>query len=326
MISDTLPFTPTAQTLYRPTSGDSHQLARQLYQQMVLIRAVEQKLLDLFAQGLINGTVHTSLGQEACAVGIVNALDRDRDVIFSNHRAHGHYIAYCDDVEGLVAEIMGRRTGVCGGVGGSQHLYRRNLYTNGIQGGIVPLAVGAALAEKHTGTGAISVVFLGDGTLAQGTVYEGMNVASLWSLPVLFVLENNQYAQSTPTHMEHAGDLSTRSASFGIESARLDVRNVMQVHDAARVAVDRVRTSGRPFFLALNTYRLGPHSKGDDTRPREEIDAFWAKDPLAQSARLVPDDARAGIELEVAARVEQAVAEALLAPPLTLDEFRGHLA
>ena len=243
----------------------------QFYAQMTLIRQTEQAFFDLYARGLMAGTVHTSIGQEACAVGVVAALDPERDVIFSSHRAHGHFLAYCDDVEGLVAELLGRRTGVVGGVGGTQHLHTRNLYTNGIQGGIVPNAVGAALAEKLDGSGAIVTVFLGDGTLGEGVVYESMNLASLWQLPVLFVLEDNHYAQSTPKHLEHAGSLADRPRAFGIATHDLtggpahtmaDALDVTEVYAAACTAVGYVREHGAPYFLALPTYRLAPAFEG----------------------------------------------------------------
>jgi len=146
----------------------------------------------------------------------VGALDRSRDLIFSNHRCHGHYLIYSDDAEGLIAEIMGRATGVCGGRGGSQHLCARGFFSNGVQGGIVPVATGMALAEKMRGSGAVTVVFLGDGTLGEGAVYEALNLAALWELPVLFVVEHNQWAQSTPTASTIAGDVLAappRSAS-----------------------------------------------------------------------------------------------------------------
>ncbi len=194
-------------------------------------------------------------------------------MIFSSHRAHGHFLVYCDDVVGLVAELLGRKTGVCGGVGGTQHLHKGNLYTNGVQGGIVPNAVGAALAEQQKGSGAIVCVFLGDGTMGEGVVYESMNLASLWSLPVLFVLEDNQYAQSTHRRLEHAGDLATRPESFQIERLEIEADDVFAVFSAASAAVHTVRATGRPFFLKLNTYRLAPHSKGDDTRSAEELAA-----------------------------------------------------
>ncbi|RME81500.1 MAG: thiamine pyrophosphate-dependent dehydrogenase E1 component subunit alpha [Caldilineae bacterium] len=282
---------------------------------MLTIRRVEEELLRLFSQGHIRGTVHTYLGQEACAVGVVNALDRGKDVIFSNHRAHGHFLAYCDDVEGLMAEVMGRAGGVCGGVGGTQHLHKRNLYTNGIQGGIVPLAVGSAAAEKFKGSGAITVVFLGDGTLGQGVVYESLNIASLWSLPVLFVVENNHYAQTTPYQMAHAGDLSRRARPFDIRSAALQADDVFRVHTAAAEAVEYVRGEGKPFFLYLETYRLGPHSKGDDLRDPEEIAAYRARDPLIKLRNTLPPAGRDAVEQAVSERVARTVA-AVLAQPL----------
>lgn len=293
----------------------------QFYGQMYLIRRVEQSLLDLFSQGLLTGTVHTALGQEACAVGVVNALDRERDVIFSSHRAHGHFLVYTDDVDGLIAEVMGRRTGVCGGVGGTQNLHARNMYTGGIQGGIVPCAVGAALAEKLKGSGAIAVVFLGDGTMGQGAVYEGLNVASLWSLPLLFVLEDNQYAQSTPKALEHAGDIATRPETFAVDRTVVDVDDVRSAYAAAQRAVRHVREQSRPFFLVLNTYRLGPHSKGDDTRSPVEIEAYRARDPLPRLAARLGEAERAEIEAQVEERVRQAVQAALEAGVQDLAEF-----
>lgn len=302
----------------------------QFYAQMTLIRQTEQAFFDLYARGLMAGTVHTSIGQEACAVGVVAALDRARDVVFSSHRAHGHFLAYCDDVEGLVAELLGRRTGIVGGVGGTQHLHIRNLYTNGIQGGIVPNAVGAALAEKLDGSGAIVTVFLGDGTMGEGVVYESMNLASLWQLPVLFVLEDNHYAQSTPKHLEHAGRLADRPRAFGIATHDLtggsahtmaDALDVVEVYAAACTAATYVREHRAPYFLALPTYRLVPHSKGDDTRQRDELAAAWSRDPLARiGCRLDPSE-RAQLDAAAAERVQKAIDAALAEVPQTLVQF-----
>ncbi|MFN8468785.1 MAG: thiamine pyrophosphate-dependent dehydrogenase E1 component subunit alpha [Caldilineaceae bacterium] len=302
----------------------------QFYAQMTLIRQTEQAFFDLYARGLMAGTVHTSIGQEACAVGVVAALDRERDVIFSSHRAHGHFLAYCDDVDGLVAELLGRRTGVVGGVGGTQHLHTRNLYTNGIQGGIVPNAVGAALAEKLNGSGAIVTVFLGDGTLGEGVVYESMNLASLWQLPLLFVLEDNHYAQSTPKHIEHAGSLADRPRAFGIATHDLTggpthtmaaALDVSEVYAAACTAVAYVRDRCAPYFLALPTYRLAPHSKGDDTRLSEELAAAWSRDPLERlGSRLDPGE-REELDAAAAARVQKAIDAALAEAPQSLAQF-----
>jgi 2-oxoisovalerate dehydrogenase E1 component len=285
-------------------------LTERFYAQMQLIRRTEQTFFDLYGRGLMAGTVHTSIGQEACAVGVVDALDRTRDVIFSSHRAHGHFLAYCDDVDGLVAELLGRRSGVVGGVGGTQHLHAHNLYTNGVQGGIVPNAVGAAFAEKHKQRRAIATVFLGDGTMGQGAVYESMNVAALWSLPLLFVLEDNQYAQSTHRRDEHAGSLAQRALPFGIESAEIEADDVFTVYETAQRAVAYVRSQSRPFFLTLHTYRLAPHSKGDDTRRAEELQRHWARDPLARLAATLPDARRAVIDAAIEQRIEDAVTKA----------------
>jgi len=286
-------------------------LALEFYERMFLIRTVEKRLLSLFSMGMLTGTTHTSIGQEACAVGVVYSLDRPRDVIFSNHRCHGHYLALTDDVEGLFAEIMGKATGVCGGVGGSQHLHRSNFYTNGIQGGIVPVAAGMAYAEKRKQSKAIVVCFIGDGTMGQGVVYESMNIAALWSLPILYVMENNQYAQTTPTAMAHAGAFADRARGFGIPAEELDAWDVMSVYDAATVAANEVRRLCSPRFLILNTYRLGPHSKGDDFRPPDEIESYRQKDPLMALRRGLPIEEVTAIEATSAARVEAAVQAAL---------------
>jgi acetoin:2,6-dichlorophenolindophenol oxidoreductase subunit alpha len=297
----------------------------EFYRQMFQIRRVEETFLDLFSLGKLHGTVHTALGQEACAVGIMNALDRERDVIFSTHRAHGHFLAYCDDVDGLVGEVLGRATGVCGGVGGTQNLHTHNMYTGGIQGGMVPVAAGAALAEKHKGTGVIVVVFVGDGTMGQGSVYEGLNISSLWSLPLLFVLEDNQYAQSTPKRLAHAGDIHSRPATFEVVRASVEVDAVETVYAAACAAVKHVREHSRPYFLALSTYRLGPHSKGDDDRDPAEVAAFRARDPLPRLGQQLPESVRESVERQVTQRVAQATAAALAAQPQEIHEFLRRL-
>jgi len=164
---------------------------KDLYQQMILIRKFEELLLDLFSKGKLFGTTHTYVGQEAIAVSVMGHLNKS-DIVFSSHRCHGHFLAKEDDPEGLLAEIMGRENGVCGGRGGSQHLHKNNFYSNGIQGGIVANSVGMAFAEKYKKTSNIVVVFMGDGTWGEGISYEALNMASLWSVPLLVVVENNR--------------------------------------------------------------------------------------------------------------------------------------
>ena len=276
--------------------------------QMTLIRGFERSLLDLFTAGRLDGTTHTCLGQEGNAVAIGNALDRERDTVWSNHRCHGHFLAYCGNAYRLYAEILGRRTGVCGGRGGSQHLAWHNFFSSGIQGGLVPLAVGTGHAERARG--AVSVVFLGDGTMGEGVVYEGLNMASLWSVPVLFVVEDNAIAQTTPRERGVAGSIAERAGAFGIASRSLDTTDVNELADAAADALARVR-EGRPFWLHLRSTRLGPHSKGDDTRPEEELARLRARDGLPLHARRLVPERRTQIEREVADLLARALDHAL---------------
>ncbi len=285
-----------------------------LYRQMLRIRRTEETLLELFEQGKLFGTTHTSIGQEAIAVAVMEALDLERDVVFSAHRCHGHFLAYGGDLVALFAEIMGRSTGVCGGIGGSQHLHFKNFATSGIQGSIVPQAGGSALAEVRLGSGAISVVFLGDGTLGEGIVYETLNMASLWSSPTLFVLEDNGYAQSTPKRLGVAGSMVARARAFGIEAESLESNDVEELLPLVRSRVGLVRSSGRPFFQIVRTFRLAAHSKGDDDRDPKEIAAWRERDPVEMLARRLPERDRVEIQTAVDSEVEAAVQEADAAP------------
>jgi TPP-dependent pyruvate/acetoin dehydrogenase alpha subunit len=302
------------QTVPQPAGEESSPLASDLYAQMVLIRRFEELLLDLFSAGKLAGTTHTYIGQEADAVGVIAHLDRTRDVVFSNHRCHGHYLAFTDDVVGLLAEVMGKETGVCGGKGGSQHLCNGNFYSNGILGSTVPVATGMALAEREKRSGAVTTVFMGDGTLGQGVVYESMNLASLWRLPILFVVEDNQYAQSTPRCLALAGGIPARPEAFGIETHELDTTDVLEVHEAAGGAVANVRATGTPCCLVLHTYRFSPHSKGDDTRDEEEIEERRRRDPLLVAGGRLTTAERQRVDEECARRLAGALAEAEQAP------------
>jgi TPP-dependent pyruvate/acetoin dehydrogenase alpha subunit len=290
-----------------------------LYERMFFIRRFEETLLDLFAQGKLVGTTHTYIGQEANAVGIIDHLDPTVDVVFSNHRCHGHYLAFTDDAFGLLSEVMGKATGTCGGKGGSQHLCRGNFYSNGVLGSIVPVATGIGLAEKKKGSDAVSTVFLGDGTLGEGVTYESLNMASLWKLPVLFVVENNHYAQSTPVELELAGSMAARGAAFGIEVAELDTTDVTEIHDAAGRAVTRIRETGEPYFLLLDTYRFSPHSKGDDNRDPAEIEERRKRDPLRIAGERLDPAVRGRIEEASERRLAETVEAAEAAPAATAE-------
>jgi TPP-dependent pyruvate/acetoin dehydrogenase alpha subunit len=275
------------------------------------IRSFERMLLDQFARGHVAGTTHTCIGQEIAAVAVTAALDRGRDCVFSNHRGHGHFLAYCGEAFLLLAEILGRPDGVCGGRGGSQHLHLRNFYSNGIQGGTVGNAVGVALAEKRRRSGAVTCVWLGDGTFGEGLVYEAMNMASLWRLPIVFAIEANGIAQTTLTEMQLAGGLAARCAAFDIPLAETSGVDMEEMVAAASRAVDAARTDARPQALVSHAIRLGPHSKGDDTRPPEMLQTAWADDPVARLRHRV-GNAADQVDREVADLMREVLAAALV--------------
>lgn len=288
-------------------------LREKLYAQMVLIRRFEERLLGLFDSGELFGTTHCYIGQEANAVAIFDHLE-PRDVVFSNHRCHGHFLARSGRADLLMAEILGRATGLVGGRGGSQHICHENFYSNGVQGGIVPTAVGMALAEKIKGTGAIAAVFLGDGTLGEGMVYEALNMASLWQVPVLFVIEDNRWSQSTPTEKELAGSMVGRGAAFGIDTGEITSTDAEELHARFGPIVRRVRASGRPHVEVIHTYRLCHHSKSDDMRPEEEIERHRKDEPLPKLRARLNAEVASRIEAEAEAIVERAVSWAKAQP------------
>jgi TPP-dependent pyruvate/acetoin dehydrogenase alpha subunit len=288
---------------------------------MVLIRKFESKILELFSEGLLVGTTHTYLGQEAVGVGVVSALD-DEDIIFSNHRCHGHFLAYCGQTKLLMAEIMGKVGGVVGGRGGSQHIHYKNFYSNGIQGGIVSNAAGCGLAEKLKNSGAVTVAFLGDGTLGQGIVYETMNMASLWKIPVLFVVENNKYAQSTPAAIAIAGKIGDRAKAFSIDVTETNSNDVEEIYNISKNLIHGIRSTSEPAVLVCNTYRFGPHSKGDDFRDKAEIESYMKNDPITayESKHNLPEEKINKYKTENESEIQNAVQFGKESPdPKSLD-------
>jgi TPP-dependent pyruvate/acetoin dehydrogenase alpha subunit len=304
--------TTTAAGDERLTGSSDEPRVELRYRRMRFIRRFEERLLELFDQGLLNGTTHACIGQEADCVAVMEQLG-DGDHVFSNHRCHGHYLARTGDARGLLAEIMGRPDGVCAGIGGSQHLAAPGFKSNGVQGGIVPAAAGIALAYELSGSPSISVVFIGDGTLGEGLVYESLNLASLWQLPLLIVLEDNGWAQSTPSQLNIAGDIRARFEAFGLRVEEVESTDIAEVSSAAERAGDFVRTRRSPCALIIHTYRLCHHSKNDDNRPREEVEARWLLDPLVVHGQRLDADTRGRIDREVAVAIEELVAE-LAAP------------
>ena len=242
--------------------------------ELIRIRNVEQAFLDLFSQGKLNGTVHTCIGQELSAIAFAGQLKKS-DFVFSNHRCHGHFIAYTKEWKSLILELMGKKGGVCSGVGSSQHLQLLNFFSNGIQGGIMPLAAGFALGNKIKKTKDIGVVYIGDGTLGEGVVYETLNFISKKEIPLLIVCENNKYAQSTPIEYNLAGSIEQRAKAFGIEFRESNTYDEnISILSEAKSSIDQVRETGKPLFHLVNTYRLKAHSKGDDDREVAEIQEY----------------------------------------------------
>ncbi|GDY31736.1 thiamine pyrophosphate-dependent dehydrogenase E1 component subunit alpha [Gandjariella thermophila] len=255
---------------------------------LLLIRHFERNLLDLFSAGKLNGTTHTCIGQEYVPVALARLLD-DRDYVFSNHRGHGHYLSRFRDPAGLLAEIMGRDGAVCHGVGGSQHIFRERFLSTGVQGESLPVAVGVALHLKRHEPGALAAVFVGDGTWGEGSVYEALNMARLWQVPLLVVVEHNEIAQSTPTTLQMAGTIAARAAAFGVEHRRVESADVNAIRGLVAPAVERVRQANRPLVLEFATTRIGPHSKGDDTRTEEELRSVRARDWYLAYQKVFPD-------------------------------------
>jgi TPP-dependent pyruvate/acetoin dehydrogenase alpha subunit len=280
-----------------------------LYKTMLLIRRFEERLLAEFSTGKLVGTTHAYIGQEADAAAIFSVTDPD-DVVFSNHRCHGHFLSYGGDPYRLAAELMGKATGLVGGRGGSQHIQWHNFYSNGVQGGIVPVAAGMGLAEKEKKTGKIVLAFIGDGTLGEGALYESLNIAALWTLPLLIVLEDNHYAQTTPIEKGVAGSMSARFTAFGLRVWERDTTDVLDIQSATREAVQHVRSGAGPACLLLHTHRFSAHSKGDDPRSPEELARIRQFDPLTVHAARLTSAETEQAEAKVAAVITDAFARA----------------
>ena len=252
---------------------------KDLYKNMLLIRYFEEGVLKLFEQGKLFGTTHAYIGQEANAVGVISCL-QETDIVVSNHRCHGHYIMHKKNPYSLLCEMMGKEDGLCSGRGGSQHICDDGFFTNGVQGGILPLSAGLAFSEKNKDTRNIVVVFIGDGTLGEGALYETLNIISKWRLPILIVVENNQYAQSTKVELTLAGEIKSRFTAFDIGTEELSTFDVIKIQESSLRLIQRVRETNNPECLILNTYRFASHSKSDDGRLESEIEEWKKMDPL----------------------------------------------
>jgi len=307
-----------------------------LLRQMQLIRAFEEKLRSLYSAGLVPGLLHLCAGQEAVAVGVCAELGTS-DVIASNHRGHGHCLAKGARVDRMMAEVLGRRSGYGLGRSGSLHLYdaaNGNLGTNGIVGGGIPLAAGAALSAKRRGRGEVAACFFGDGALNQGLLFEVLNMAAIWRLPVIFVCENNGYGEFTAIEDVTAGRSPVaRGAVFDIPSEAVDGMDVLAVRAVAARAVARARAGEGPSFLICTTYRYGGHHVGDsqDYKDADEVRAWKEKDPILRLSRRLEAEGVASTEriaalaAEVHAEVNAAVEAANAGALPTADDLQSFL-
>lgn len=281
-----------------PTAQDE-QLGIECYRRMLLIREFEERATLLFKRGRVPGFIHSSVGQEAVAVAFTYFL-RATDWITSTHRGHGHLLAKGANLHGMAAEVLGKETGLCKGRGGSMHamdLSAGVLGANGIVGGGIPIATGAALGAKLAGSSAVTVCFFGDGALNIGSFHEGLNFAGAFKLPIVFVCENNQYAESTPV-AQVVGEtkLARRGVGYGIASNEIDGNDLRSCLDAAGKAVQRARGGDGPSFVVANTYRWYGHHTGDVApyRSKEEVDDWKERDPIMRWRTALVEDARTG--------------------------------
>jgi len=298
------------------------------YRQMCTIREFEETVHNEFAAGSIPGFVHLYAGEEASAVGFCMHLG-DQDRIASTHRGHGHCIAKGCDVGGMMAEIFGRKDGLCGGKGGSMHiadLAKGMMGANGIVGGGPPLICGAALSAKTLKTGGVAIAFVGDGGANQGTTLESINLAKVWNLPAIFVIEDNGYAESTASSWSCAGDIVKRGEAYGLPSRRIDGHDFFEVWEAAREAIERARAGEGPSLLHCRLGRYFGHFEGDAQTYRApgEVDELRAhKDCMMRfrqrvmEAALLDDGQLDAIDGEVKSLIEQALARAKAASPPT---------
>ncbi len=260
--------------------GQNKEQLLKLYEQMLLIRRFEEKSGQLYGMGKIAGFCHLYIGQEAVVVGVQSQLNQDKDTVITAYRDHGHMLACGMDPGGVLAELMGREGGFSKGKGGSMHMFsveKRFYGGHGIVGAQVPIGTGLAFAHKYEGDGGLAATYMGDGAANQGQVYEAFNMASLWKLPVLYIIENNQYAMGTSTERHSSSEkFYLRGEPFGIKGEAVDGMNILEVQKAAARATTHIREGKGPYLLEIETYRYKGHSMSDPAkyRDKEEVDAY----------------------------------------------------
>jgi TPP-dependent pyruvate/acetoin dehydrogenase alpha subunit len=308
----------------------------ELFARMALIRAFETRVTELYRDSEIPGFVHTSLGQEAVAVGVCSAL-REDDYIATTHRGHGHCLAKGADVDGMMAELFAKQTGLCRGKGGSMHVAdpaKGILGANAIVGASVPLAVGAGLSSKLLAQGRVAVAFFGEGAVNQGAFHEAVNLAAIWRLPVLFICENNVYSEFSDSRtMSRLPSVAERAKAYGIEATVIDGNDVSAVQAASLAAVKRCREGQGPILLEAETYRWHGHYEGDAQpyKPADESAAWKLRDPLVLARRRLLEERAASepqldaAESEARVRIDEAVELARAAPSPDLEEAYAHV-
>jgi TPP-dependent pyruvate/acetoin dehydrogenase alpha subunit len=298
-----------------------------MLRKMILIREFDELAIRLRTDGRIYGAVHPYVGEEAIAVGVCAHL-ANADRVTSTHRGHGHCIAKGADIRRMMAELFGRVDGYCKGRGGSMHIADfavGMLGANGIVGGGLPIATGAALAAQLEGKGNVAVCFFGDGAVAEGEFHEALNISSVWKLPVVFVCENNQYAANNAIAVQHpVTDVAERAKAYGLPGVTTDGNDVLAVSEATRAAVDRARRGGGPTLIECKSYRWRFHAMRNvpppETRPAAEIAAWKERDPVARLAtdliarRLLTESDLGGLQRQVQADLQEAVAFAEASP------------
>jgi pyruvate dehydrogenase E1 component alpha subunit len=291
-----------------------------MYQRMITIRRFEEKAIVLMDLGKLFGEVHAYIGQEASAVGVCSALN-DQDYITSTHRGHGHVIAKGADVKLMMAELMGRKTGLCKGKGGSMHIADVSLGilgANGIVGGGLPIATGAGLAAQVLANNRVAVCFFGDGASNEGAFHESLNLSSCWGLPVVYVCENNLYHEFSPSAPLIAGTLVGRAAAYAMPGTQVDGQDVLAVYEVAKTAIERARKGEGPSLLVVNTYRYYGHFIGEESlipvyRTKEELESWKMRDPISLfRSWLLANNIMSAVELDqiehqVQAEIEMAV-------------------
>jgi pyruvate dehydrogenase E1 component alpha subunit len=323
----------TVATSHPSTETIASEKLMDMYRRMMSIRLFEEQVNELYTRALMPGLAHLYIGEEAVAVGVCEALQKD-DYITSTHRGHGHCLAKGASPDRMFAELLGKKPGYCKGKGGSMHIAdpaTGNLGANAIVAGSVGIATGAAFSSKYLKNGRVAVCFFGEGALGQGVLYEEMNLAQLWKLPVIYVCENNLYTEYTHFSETTAGDILERATAFGLTAQRADGQDVRAVYASATTLVDRARKGEGPGFLLCDTYRYHGHHVGDINREyyrSKQEEQLWKteRDPIANFGKWLVEQKLADvaalnqIRAELESEMKKAVDFAVAAPYPTVDE------